>query len=99
MALYDCLDSSTCYGIYSCTKNLIQRKLPVHRLTFYLLAHGYFEVTADVTQYCKAGFLNTIGKKTPVFVRFSTVAGERGSADQVRDPRGFAYVCMPYLDF
>jgi len=56
------------------------------------LAHGYFEVTADVSQYCKAGFLNTIGKKTPVFVRFSTVAGERGAADQARDPRGFAYV-------
>ena len=49
-----------------------------------------------MTQYCKAGFLNTLGKKTPVFVRFSTVAGERGAADQVRDPRGFAYVSFTF---
>jgi len=53
-------------------------------------AHGYFEVTKDVTAYTKAEFLNTIGKKTPLFLRFSTVAGERGAADVVRDPRGFA---------
>ncbi len=52
-------------------------------------AHGFFEVTEDVTQYCKAGFLKP-GKKTPLFVRFSTVAGELGSPDTVRDPRGFA---------
>jgi catalase len=53
-------------------------------------AHGYFEVTADVTPYTKAAFLNGIGRRTDVFVRFSTVAGELGSADTVRDPRGFA---------
>lgn len=53
-------------------------------------AHGYFEVTNDVTAYTKAAFLSEVGKKTPLFVRFSTVAGEAGSADTVRDPRGFA---------
>lgn len=53
-------------------------------------AHGYFEVTHDVTQWTKAKFLERVGKQTPVFVRFSTVAGEKGSADTVRDPRGFA---------
>lgn len=53
-------------------------------------AYGYFEVTADVTQYTKAAFLSKIGKKTDLFVRFSTVGGEKGSADAERDPRGFA---------
>ncbi|MFS0726950.1 catalase KatA [Paenibacillus sp. 1P07SE] len=53
-------------------------------------AHGYFEVTGDVSQYTKADFLSGIGKRTPMFIRFSTVAGELGSADTVRDPRGFA---------
>lgn len=53
-------------------------------------AHGYFEVTNDLSRYTKASFLSEIGKRTPVFVRFSTVAGELGSADTVRDPRGFA---------
>lgn len=53
-------------------------------------AHGYFEVTNDVTQWTKAAFLNSVGKKTPLFVRFSTVGGEKGSADSARDPRGFA---------
>src|SRR4051794_26249419 len=53
-------------------------------------AHGFFEVTENVTQWCKAAFLSEVGKRTRVFVRFSTVAGERGSADTVRDPRGFA---------
>jgi catalase len=53
-------------------------------------AHGFFEVTADVTQWTNAAFLSKVGKRTPVFVRFSTVAGELGSADTVRDPRGFA---------
>ena len=53
-------------------------------------AHGYFEVTKDVTPYTRARFLSEIGKRTEVFVRFSTVAGGRGSADAVRDPRGFA---------
>lgn len=53
-------------------------------------AHGYFEVTNDVSSYTKAAFLSEVGKRTPLFVRFSTVAGENGSADTVRDPRGFA---------
>ncbi|MBY0090662.1 catalase [Priestia megaterium] len=53
-------------------------------------AHGYFEVTNDVSAYTKAAFLSEVGKRTPLFARFSTVAGENGSADTVRDPRGFA---------
>jgi len=53
-------------------------------------AHGFFEVTADVTRYTKAAFLSQVGKKTEVFARFSTVGGEKGSADAERDPRGFA---------
>ena len=53
-------------------------------------AHGFFEVTADVTEWTCASFLSKVGKRTPVFARFSTVAGELGSADTARDPRGFA---------
>jgi len=53
-------------------------------------AHGYFEVTENVSKYTKAGFLSEVGKRTNVFVRFSTVGGEKGSADAERDPRGFA---------
>jgi catalase len=53
-------------------------------------AHGFFEVTEDVTQWTSAKFLAEVGKRTPVFARFSTVAGELGSADTARDPRGFA---------
>lgn len=53
-------------------------------------AHGYFEVTHDITKYTRARFLSKIGKKTDVFARFSTVGGEKGSADSERDPRGYA---------
>jgi catalase len=53
-------------------------------------AHGYFESYAPLTQYTKAVPFAEKGKTTPVFVRFSTVAGERGSADTARDARGFA---------
>src|SRR5216684_8567790 len=53
-------------------------------------AFGYFEMLADVTRWTKAKFLDRVGKRTEVFIRFSTVAGEKGSADTVRDPRGFA---------
>src|SRR5215207_547941 len=53
-------------------------------------AHGFFEVTEDVTQWTNAAFLSEVGKRTPVFVRLSTVAGELGAADTQRDPRGFA---------
>ena len=53
-------------------------------------AFGFFEVTHDISKYTKANFLNTVGKKTDVLVRFSTVGGEKGSSDFERDPRGFA---------
>lgn len=53
-------------------------------------AYGYFEVTHDVSRWTKARFLEKVGKKTEVFLRFSTVGGEKGSADTDRDPRGFA---------
>lgn len=54
-------------------------------------AFGYFEVTStDFTRFCKAKCFESVGKRTPVAVRFSTVGGESGSADTARDPRGFA---------
>jgi len=53
-------------------------------------AHGTFTVTHDITQYTKAKIFSEVGKKTEVLGRFSTVAGEKGSADTVRDVRGFA---------
>mmetsp|Transcript_9846 Transcript_9846/g.27922 ORF Transcript_9846/g.27922 Transcript_9846/m.27922 type:complete len:532 (-) Transcript_9846:76-1671(-) len=54
-------------------------------------AFGYFEVTTPQgPEFCKAKFLGSVGKRTPVAVRFSTVGGESGSADTARDPRGFA---------
>jgi catalase len=53
-------------------------------------AHGFFEVTNDVTHLTKAALFGAVGKRTPMFARFSTVAGELGSPDTVRDPRGFA---------
>ena len=53
-------------------------------------AYGYFEVTNDLSKYTRAKFLSEVGKKTEVFIRFSTVGGERGSADAKRDPRGTA---------
>jgi catalase len=53
-------------------------------------AHGTFEVYESMRKYTKAGFLQNPKLKTPVFVRFSTVAGFRGSADTARDVRGFA---------
>ncbi|MBV8890233.1 MAG: catalase [Alphaproteobacteria bacterium] len=53
-------------------------------------AHGYFETTQPLGEYTKADFLQRAGEKTPVFVRFSTVAGGAGSGDLPRDVRGFA---------
>lgn len=53
-------------------------------------AHGYFQVYESMSQYTKAAFLQNPDQKTPVFVRFSTVAGSRGSTDLARDVRGFA---------
>jgi len=53
-------------------------------------AHGYFQVYESMAPYTRAGFLQDPAVKTPVFVRFSTVGGSRGSADTPRDVRGFA---------
>lgn len=51
-------------------------------------AYGEFELTHDVSDITSIDMLNGIGKKTPVLTRFSTVGGEKGSADSARDPRG-----------
>ncbi|MFN1219172.1 catalase [Chryseobacterium kwangjuense] len=53
-------------------------------------AHGVFKLSKSLARYTKAKFLSEPGKETPVFVRFSTVAGSRGSTDLARDVRGFA---------
>ncbi len=53
-------------------------------------AHGVFKLTKSLATYTKAKFLTELGKETPVFVRFSTVAGSKGSTDLARDVRGFA---------
>jgi catalase len=53
-------------------------------------AYGTFKVTNDVTAYTKASIFSQVGKETELFLRFSTVAGERGAADAERDVRGFA---------
>jgi catalase len=53
-------------------------------------AHGFFELNKSLAKYTRAAFLQEVGERTPVFVRFSTVAGSRGSSDLARDVRGFA---------
>src|SRR5262249_49886416 len=53
-------------------------------------AFGELTVTTDITRYTRARLFSEVGKKTPLFIRFSTVGGEAGSADTQRDPRGFA---------
>ncbi len=53
-------------------------------------AYGTLTVTHDITAFTHANLFNQVGKQTPLFMRFSTVGGEKGSADTVRDPRGFA---------
>jgi len=53
-------------------------------------AHGYFELHKNMEKFTKAGIFNDTNRKTPVFVRFSTVAGSKGSPDLARDVRGFA---------
>jgi catalase len=53
-------------------------------------AHGTFTVTRDITKYTSAKLFSAVGKQTNVLARFSTVAGEKGSADTARDPRGFS---------
>ena len=53
-------------------------------------AYGTLTVTQDITKYTTAKLFNAIGKQTDMFIRFSTVGGEKGSGDTERDPRGFA---------
>jgi catalase len=53
-------------------------------------AYGVFTVTGDITRYTTAKVFSKVGKKTDMFIRFSTVGGEKGSGDTERDPRGFA---------
>jgi len=53
-------------------------------------AHGYFETTKSLSEYTRADIFQRVGEKTPAFVRFSTVAGSKGSFDLARDVRGFA---------
>jgi catalase len=53
-------------------------------------AYGTFKVTGDISKYTRAKLLEKVGNECEIFIRFSTVAGELGSADTVRDPRGFA---------
>jgi catalase len=55
-------------------------------------AHGTFTVTGDITRYTRAKIFSEVGKKTPMFARFSTVAGERGTADRGRRTPGY---CCP----
>ena len=50
-------------------------------------AFGYFEVTHDITNYCKATVFSQVGKKTPIAVRFSTVGGESGSGNKIESRR------------
>ncbi|UCG27389.1 MAG: catalase [Bacteroidales bacterium] len=53
-------------------------------------AFGKFTVTGDITRYSKAAIFSKVGNECRIFIRFSTVGGEKGSADTERDPRGFA---------
>jgi catalase len=53
-------------------------------------AYGTFTVTGNISRFSRASLFASVGRQTPVFVRFSTVAGERGAADAERDIRGFA---------
>jgi catalase len=64
-------------------------------------AYGTFTVTHDITRYTKAKIFSSVGKKTELFTRFSTVAGERGAADAERDIRGFAvkFYFVPGIGF
>lgn len=54
-------------------------------------AYGYFEVIRDMTDVTSADFLRQVGKRTPLFARFSTTAGEKGSPETIRDVRGMAF--------
>ncbi len=76
---------------YNQLGNLNQERIP-ERLTHAkgTGAYGYFQVTQDLTHLTQAKFLSSVGKLTPVFVRFSNYRGEKGSPDSFRDPRGMA---------
>ena len=63
---------------------------PILRANAFRSGYGTFTVTKDITKYTKASIFSEVGKQTDLFVRFSTVAGERGAADTERDVRGFA---------
>jgi len=59
-------------------------------------AYGYFVCTnANMPRYSSARLFSSLGKRTPTFLRFSTVGGEKGSADTERDPRGLPQVFIP----
>ena len=67
------------------------KQCPFHTcLTPDKFLQGHFEVTDDISEFTKANFMNGIGKKTPVAVRFSTVTMERDSPESLRDVRGFS---------
>lgn len=53
-------------------------------------AHGFFETTHSLAKFSRADLFQRVGERTPAFVRFSTVAGSKGSVDLARDVRGFA---------
>lgn len=59
-------------------------------LKLLMTSQSMLTISKHLHRYTKAKFLNTVGKRTPLFIRMSTVAGEKGSADTDRDPRGFA---------
>lgn len=74
-----------------CALQLDREKIPervVHARG--MVAKGYFEVTDDVTDLCRADFMSSVGKRTPVAARFSTVVHPAGSPESLRDVRGFS---------
>ena len=73
------------------------RRFKVHRVS--PGAFGTFEVTHDITQYCKAAVFAKVGKKTPLAIRFSTVGGESGSADTARSVLVLLILPSSYSDF
>ena len=75
---------------YQVGKNQGNQRIPCQLHAKGSGAFGTFTVTNDVTRYTKAKIFSAVGKKTDMFIRFSTVAGERGAADAERDIRGFA---------
>src|SRR5690606_38870470 len=71
--------------------NIVREVIPERRMRAKGCgAFGTFTVTRDITQYTRAKICSAVGKKTEMFARFATVAGERGAADAERDIRGFA---------